>query len=478
MLFNSVQFLIFFPAVLLLFYLLPVRYRWVLLLVASFYFYMAWKAEYVLLIIASILINYWCANEIHSSESSSRRKFIFRLSLFFNLGMLFVFKYFNFFNDNLNELFSLTGIGWNSPAADLILPMGISFYTFQVMSYVIDVYKYNLKPEKHLGIFSLFVTFFPQLVAGPIERAGNLISQLRDLRNKIDNEAVISGFQLIVIGFFKKLVIADRVSVYVDRIFLYPEGYSGLHIAIAVFFFSVQIYCDFSGYSDIATGSARLLGVRLMDNFKSPYFSTSISEFWSRWHISLSTWFRDYVYIPLGGNRVVKWKWYYNLIITFLVSGFWHGANWTFLAWGFIHGSYLVLGLLFSGFNNKIGNALFGKMPLAGKLINMTITFILVYFAWIFFRAENIGEAFFMIDKIMHLNEDLHLFEIAIADFGVFSMMVSWFAILLLVLYEFLLAKEIINKSYYSRLITTTILTVVTLTLGEMGSKSFIYFQF
>jgi D-alanyl-lipoteichoic acid acyltransferase DltB (MBOAT superfamily) len=318
------------------------------------------------------------------------------------------------------------------------------------------------------------VTFFPQLVAGPIERAGNLISQLKDLRNKVDANTITSGATLMAIGFFKKLVVADRLCLYVDKVYLFPEGFEGFQVLLATLFFAIQIYCDFSGYTDIAIGCASLLGVHLMDNFRSPYLSASVSEFWSRWHISLSTWFRDYLYIPLGGNRVVKWRWYYNLYITFVISGFWHGANWTFLAWGALHGTYLVVGLMLDGWlKSKSINAKSGLM----RPLKVLFTFILVCFAWIFFRADSMHTAWTVIAKLGDFFSGDSAFNPVIKGFGVFSLTLAFASVILL----FTLESEAIRKStkgVMASMILITFLAAVTLCFGVMGSKSFIYFQF
>jgi len=343
MLFNSLEFLFFFPTVVLLYFLTPYKYRWIILLIASYIFYMAWRAEYALLLVISTLIDYFCSLMMgrYPEEEKQKRKPFLYLSLISNLGILFTFKYFNFFSASFTSLLKSLGYDYAAPAFSLLLPMGISFYTFQTMSYTIDVYHSRLKPEKHLGVFALFVTFFPQLVAGPIERAGNLLEQLK-VDHKFSYANVIAGLQLMAWGFFKKIVIADNLAIMVNNVYNNPTQYTGVSLILATVFFAFQIYCDFSAYSDIAIGSAQVMGFTLMQNFNRPYFSKTIGEFWNRWHISLFTWFRDYLYIPLGGNRVVKWRWYYNLFITFLVSGFWHGANWTFIVWGALHGFYLV----------------------------------------------------------------------------------------------------------------------------------------
>ena len=476
MLFNSLQFIIFFPLTLLLFYLLPVRFRWILLLLASLWFYMAWKTEYIWLLLFVCLVNFASAISIEKANLPKHKKRILWLSVFFNLGVLVLFKYAGFFTENINAFFNLTGIDRDVPLINLLLPMGISFYTFQIMGYVIDVYRGELRAERNFGFFTLFVTFFPQLVAGPIERAGNLISQLKDLRNKVDSEMVMSGFALMALGFFKKLVVADRLSQYVDKVYLFPEGFDGFNVLLATLFFAVQIYCDFSGYTDIAIGCARLLGIRLMDNFKAPYFSASIAEFWSRWHISLSTWFRDYLYIPLGGNRVVKWRWYYNLYITFMVSGFWHGANWTFVVWGALHGSYLVGGLFLNDLLSK-----YQSSPLLSwnrfRFPKILLTCLLVCFAWIFFRASNMGDAVIVIRKILDLFIGGSDWNPVIKGFGVFSLFLSFVFVVMLFFLESDYGKSLF-RSPFGSLFLATLLLVFVFCFGVMGSKSFIYFQF
>lgn len=344
MLFNSLEFLLFFPVVVALYFATPARYRWILLLAASYYFYAAWKAEYLVLIIGSTVVDYWAGLRMGRHETRTGRRPFLIASVVTNLGVLFTFKYFNFFNDSVRAVLDRANIFYDVPAFELLLPVGISFYTFQSLSYSIDVYRGQKTPERHLGIFALYVAFFPQLVAGPIERSTHLLPQFFE-QHRFEYDRAVDGLRLILWGFFKKLVIADRLAIYVNEVYGNPGAHSGGAIALATYFFAFQIYCDFSGYSDIAIGSARVMGYDLMDNFRRPYFAKSIREFWSRWHISLSTWFRDYVYVPLGGSRVATWVWYSNLMIVFLVSGLWHGANWTFVVWGGLHGTYMVVGL-------------------------------------------------------------------------------------------------------------------------------------
>lgn len=337
MLFNSYAFAIFLPIVFIIYWILPHKFRWVLMLSASYYFYMSWNAKYIFLIFFTTVISYIAARLLENEESKKKKKIILALTALVCLGVLFFFKYFNFVSKSVADVLGLFAIRMSPITLKLLLPVGISFYTFQTMSYVIDVYKGEVQAEHHFGYYATFISFFPQLVAGPIERTGNLLPQIKE-EHKFDYNQATYGLKLMAWGFFKKLAIADVVSIYVDKVYADLWSCSEIDLLIAIFFFTMQIYCDFSGYSDIAVGTAKLLGIDLISNFKSPYMSLSVKEFWSRWHISLSSWFRDYVYIPLGGNRVSKLRNYFNLLITFLVSGLWHGANWTYVIWGGIHG--------------------------------------------------------------------------------------------------------------------------------------------
>lgn len=330
MLFNSVGYAVFFALVFIIYWSVPNKYRYILLLVCSYYFYMSWNIKYVVLILLTTIVSYISALLM---ERYQFKKYILALNCLICLGVLFIFKYFNFFFESLNKLFSITGINRQPISLSLLLPVGISFFTFQTMSYVIDVYRGQIKAERNFCIYATFVSFFPQLVAGPIERPENLLPQFHSDK-RFCYEKSVYGCRLIVWGLFKKIAVADIAARYVDSVYQSLDIYQGLPLILAVFLFSVQIYCDFSGYSDIARGSAALLGIDLIENFKSPYFSVSIKEYWRRWHISLSTWFRDYVYIPLGGSRCSGVKRSVNLLITFLASGLWHGANWTFFIWG------------------------------------------------------------------------------------------------------------------------------------------------
>lgn len=395
MLFNSFQFLLFFPIVTLLYFLTPGKYRWLLLLIASCIFYTAFIPVYILILFFTIVIDYYAGIMISKSEGK-RRKWFLVMSIVANVLVLAVFKYYNFFIDNINEVLLSIGVQTHKlPFLDIILPIGLSFHTFQAMSYTIEVYRRNVLPEKHFGYYSLYVMFYPQLVAGPIERPQNILPQLHE-HHKYDHGKMISGLRLMLWGLFKKVVIADRLSLMVDYVYNNPVNHSGFTFIVATILFGIQIYCDFSGYSDIAIGSARTMGIDLMVNFKRPYFSATISEFWRRWHISLSTWFRDYVYIPLGGNKVSEVHRCLNLFIVFLISGLWHGASWNFVIWGALHGFYLVMGIWM------------GKwIPFLAKknFINILWTFLLVNLTWIFFRASTFNQATQILSGIFSISD-------------------------------------------------------------------------
>lgn len=400
MLFNSIHFLIFFPIVVAIYFLLPQRFRWILLLAASYYFYMSWKMEYIILIIVSTLIDYTAGIMMGKTEDKGKRRKYLILSLFTNLGLLFAFKYFNFFNDSTRMLFQHFSLSYHVPYFNVLLPVGISFYTFQTLSYTIEVYRGHQKPEKHLGIFALYVSFFPQLVAGPIERSTNLLPQFYK-NHSFNYTDVTDGLKLMIWGYFKKVVIADRVAILVNTVYSDPHSYSGIQLIIATVFFAFQIYCDFSAYSDIAIGAAQIMGYKLMDNFNRPYFSKTIAEFWKRWHISLSTWFRDYLYISLGGNRVSSKRHYFNLFITFLVSGLWHGANWTFIIWGGLNGLYLIVERLLHETSMKFHRITrIKRSSYPFRIFRIIINFSLVCFAWIFFRASSLKDAFYIIGHL------------------------------------------------------------------------------
>lgn len=404
MLFNSLHYMIFLPLAVVAYFLLPPKRRWMFMLAASYYFYMCWKMEYIFLIIISTLVDYYAGLAMGRTKDKAKRRKYLVLSLVSNLGILFAFKYFNFFSDSARQAFALFDVTAEVPLFHVLLPVGISFYTFQTLSYTIEVYRGHQEPEHHLGIFALYVAFFPQLVAGPIERSTNLLPQLA-ITQHVDYARFRRGLLRIMWGLFKKVVIADRVAEVVNQIYNHPHDHSGLEFIIATVMFAYQIYCDFSGYSDIAIGSAELFGIRLMRNFDRPYYSKTIAEFWKRWHISLSTWFRDYLYISLGGNRVAKSRWYFNLFITFLISGLWHGAAWTFVIWGGLNGLYLILETLIERpKRNIMGRLGIREDQWRFKIPSVAATFALTCLAWIFFRANSVGDAFYVVG---HLGEGL-----------------------------------------------------------------------
>ncbi len=399
MLFNSIDFAIFFPIVFILYYSAAartLRIRNAFIVAVSYVFYGWWSWEFLSLIIASTVLDYFVGSALKKAVSESGRKLLLLLSIGVNLGLLGYFKYSNFFIDNFISVFSFFGYSFSMESLKVILPVGISFYTFQTLSYSIDVYRRKMEPVKDYIQFSAFVCFFPQLVAGPIERASNLLPQFGYIK-PFSYEETTEGLKLAAWGLFKKIVIADRLAIFVNTVYGNPSDHEGLALITATMFFAFQIFCDFSGYSDIAIGTSQILGIRLMDNFRRPYFSKSIYEFWKRWHISLSSWFKDYLYIPLGGSRVSLLRWHANIMITFLISGLWHGAKWTFVAWGALNGLYILFGRWINSIVSKYMPSIEIKVnPYAQKMFRISITFLLVCYAWIFFRAESIDDALYI----------------------------------------------------------------------------------
>ncbi|WP_242133254.1 MBOAT family O-acyltransferase [Aestuariivivens marinum] len=397
MLFNSLDFALFLPIVFLLYWFVfkkNLRLQNGFVLVASYVFYGWWDYRFLALILISTIVDYLIGIHLSRTRSANNRKTIFAISLIVNIGLLGFFKYYNFFLDNFITAFSFFGASFKAESLNIILPVGISFYTFQTLSYTIDVYRNKVNPTKDFIAFAAFVAFFPQLVAGPIERASNLLPQFFAKR-EFKYQKAVDGLRQILWGLFKKVVIADNCAIFVNQIFENYNAYSGSTLLLGAVFFAFQIYGDFSGYSDIAIGTARLFGFNLKQNFAFPYFSRDIAEFWRRWHISLSTWFRDYVYIPLGGSRVNKLFQARNVFIIFIVSGFWHGANWTFLIWGTLNALYF-LPLLLLKKNRKHTNVVAENtvLPSATEVIQITITFFITVLAWVFFRAKTVGDAF------------------------------------------------------------------------------------
>lgn len=398
MLFNSFQYLLFFPLVCLLYFACPFRWRVGLLLLASYYFYMCWRWEYVALIILQTEINFLCGLWMVKAKAPATRKALLVTGIVLTLAILFFFKYFNFASNSLTGLFSLFGKTYEFPHLNVLLPIGISFHTFQTLSYTIDLYRGRIPVERRFMKFALYVSFFPLLVAGPIERASRLLPQF-ERENHFDVGRLSSGLKLMLWGFFKKVVIADRLAEYVNQIYPHPGDFSGATLALATYCFAFQIYCDFSGYSDIAIGSARVLGYDLMQNFNLPYLARSISEFWQRWHISLSTWFRDYLYVPLGGNRVALGRWTFNILAVFVISGLWHGANWTFMIWGGLHGSYYLLERGLAPLGKRVCDWFHVPAQLRAAL-QILLTFHLVLLAWVFFRAASLHDALLILSRI------------------------------------------------------------------------------
>ena len=400
MTFNSLPFLIFYPAVLLLYFLFPRRARLPLLLAASYFFYMYYQPTLIVLILATTLVSWLASLGISRSESRSVRRALLSITLIVCLGTLFFYKYFNFLSESIFGIASLFGIEASPIVLSLVLPVGISFYTFQTLSYVIDVYRGRIKHEKNFFYYALFVSFFPQLVAGPIERPENLLPQLKQKHtfNKID---AMMGAKHVLVGYFKKICVADLVAESVNLVYNAPDEASPIGIIIATALFAVQIYCDFSGYTDIAIGVSRVMGIRLMQNFDHPYRARTIREFWSRWHISLSSWFKDYLYIPLGGSRCKKWRHLMNLMIVFAVSGLWHGANLTFLVWGILHGVYQVVGQLTKGPRAALRRRLGIEEDAMGlAAVQTALTTLLVGFAWLFFRANSMTDAVTLLSRL------------------------------------------------------------------------------
>ena len=482
MTFNSIEFLIFYPIVLLLYFVLPRVARWPMLLVASYYFYMCYDPALVVLILTTTLVSWLCSIFTERTEKRWVKRTLLIVTLVVSLGVLFFYKYFDFLSVSVAGVFSTDPVLLN-----LVLPVGISFYTFQTLSYVIDVYRGNVKTERNFFFYALFVSFFPQLVAGPIERPDNLIPQLREAHGW-DKDNAIKGAKHMIVGFFKKICVADTIAVSVNAIYNNPTEATTLGVVIATVLFAVQIYCDFSGYTDIAIGCARIMGIRLMKNFDHPYTATTIKEFWARWHISLSSWFRDYLYIPLGGSRCPKWRHLMNLFIVFLVSGLWHGANWTFVIWGAIHGVYQVIGNLTA----KPRRALIERCGRTEKSlpvvwIRRVITFALVAFAWIFFRANNVSDAFSFVGTLFSFEgsfaDTLSLMELDLNRI----LLVIASLIILFITDRALKYEDVPERLDESRILTKNgsfvyylwaIIALWVLLVSQDLVSSFIYFQF
>ncbi|WP_320814523.1 MBOAT family O-acyltransferase [Flavobacterium sp.] len=483
MLFNSIDFAIFLPIVFVLYWFVTqknLKLQNLLIVIASYVFYGWWDWRFLSLIIFSTLVDYIIGVLLSKEKSFSKRKMYLGISIVVNLGFLGFFKYYNFFLDNFITAFSFFGQSISRSGLNIILPVGISFYTFQTLSYSIDVYRKKLEPTKDFIAFSAFVCFFPQLVAGPIERATNLLPQFYKKR-QFEYEKAVDGMRQILWGLFKKVVIADNCAILVNTIFENQESYSGSSLLIGAFLFSFQIYGDFSGYSDIAIGTSRLFGFNLMQNFAFPYFSRDIAEFWRRWHISLSTWFRDYLYFPLGGSRGTVFKTVINVFIIFLVSGFWHGANWTFIVWGFVNVLFIIPSVIFKTNRNNLEIVAQNSiLPKWYEVLQIITTFVITALIWVFFRAKNLTEAFYYLSKIFSAS----LFQKPIINSNYIT--IKWLLILLLFLMtmEWLgrkgkhaLESIIPNCNGYLRWLFYLMIILMLVYFGAK-EQSFIYFQF
>ncbi len=472
MLFNSIAFLLFFPIVCLIYFCIPasqVKARNLLLLAASYYFYMNWEPAYALLLLTSTVVTYLAALGIAAFEGKGKKRLCLVGSLVLNLAILFLFKYYNFLASNIEYVLQTCGLAMDLPAFGFLLPVGISFYTFQALGYSIDVYRGVTKVERDLPTYALFVSFFPQLVAGPIERSNNLLPQFKT-RHPFDYEQVMAGVRLMTWGYFMKLVLADRCGLYVDSIFNNVAMHNGGSYLVASLLFPFQIYGDFAGYSLIAIGVARILGFRLMENFRRPYFACTVGEFWHRWHISLSTWFKDYVYIPLGGNRVGRLRNYFNLLVTFVVSGIWHGANWTFFCWGTLHGVLLCIEKALG-----VGRRCYSG---AAKLMHWAVTFALVTLAWILFRANNMADALTVITGIF---TKAGIPDISFAMFTDLCLAASALSLLFLkeVSEEYKCKIQIAESRHWLvRHAYIVAMIAMVILFGVLGGDQFIYFQF
>lgn len=482
MVFNSIDFLIFFPIVCLIYFVIPKKIRYIWLLIASYYFYMSWNPSYAALIAISTVITYLSGIFIEKSDTKTKKNACVALSFIINIGILAVFKYGNFFLENVYSLTKALGITVREAHLDLLLPVGISFYTFQALSYTMDVYRKRIKPERNILRYALFVSFFPQLVAGPIERSENLLTQVQNVENieLFDKDRIRDGFMIMFYGFFQKLVIADRASIVVRQVYQHYTNYGAVEIILASVLFAFQIYCDFGGYSNIARGAAKVMGFDLMHNFKTPYMATSIKEFWRRWHISLTSWFTDYLYIPLGGNRKGQVRKYINILMVFAVSGLWHGASYNFIAWGLIHAIFQIVGDIK---NRYIIKQRHDNETL--RILRIIGTFILTDFAWIFFASDRFMHAVHVIRQMFTGFKKASLLSLGL-DEKMWGVLIV--ALILLVIVDILhdhkvsLMKFFRKQNVVLRYAMAIVLCYLTVLFGVYGvgydASTFIYFQF
>lgn len=486
MLFNSFQFLLFFPIVTILYFILPHKFRWLHLLIASCVFYMYFVPIYILILFLTIIVDYIAGILIENAKGPQRKAFLL-MSIVANVGVLVFFKYYNFFADNVNHLFLWTHLNANIPLLKIILPIGLSFHTFQAMSYTIEVFRGKQKAERHFGIYALYVMFYPQLVAGPIERPQNMLHQFHE-KHYFKYDDVVIGLRMMLWGLFKKSVIADRLAVITDPIFNNPHSYTAVPIVMAVIFFTFEIYCDFSGYSNMALGAARVMGFKLMTNFNWPYCSRSISEFWRRWHISLSTWFNDYLFTPISFSyrNLGIYSFAIGSIITFLISGLWHGAAWTYIAWGGLHG----IGITYEVLTKQTRKKFFKLMPKAlGDTIALTCTFTYVCFSYILFRANSLKDAFYIAGKIpsifsqcytMFKNKHFSGLRMPVQPEKIIYGVI---AIVLLQIVYYIQKRKNLNaifdsKPWYIRWLGYYLFLFLIIYAGVFQNRQFIYFQF
>ena len=497
MLFNSFHFLVFFPIVCLLYFLIPYKFRYLFLLIASYYFYMCWNPKYALLMFTSTAITYasgllieWVDRLEDKKKGEKRKKLFVALSFGSNLGILFFFKYFDFAIESVNKVLGTFHITLLNPSFDVVLPVGISFFTFQALSYTMDVYRKEIYAEKNFGKYALFVSFFPQLVAGPIERSKNLLKQI-SVKHPFRFENMRSGLLLMIFGYFQKVVVADNIATLVNQVYDNYTQYDGTVLAVATLLFAIQIYCDFGGYSSIAIGAARIMGFNLMENFNAPYLANSVADFWRRWHISLSTWFRDYLYIPLGGNRKGKLRKYMNLLVVFITSGLWHGASWHFVIWGGINGIYQVIGEIMQPVRDKAVEILhIDRKNFSHQLMKIIATFLLINLTWVFFRANSVTDACTIIRNIFTMQNPGTLFDGVLYNLGIerqkFNMVLVSIGILAVIdickFKNIHLMGKLFKQEIWFRWFVYLCAVFYVLIFGAYGpafdAGQFIYFQF